>query len=360
MKTNNEPRANTISRRSMLKLAGAAVVAPMIWVPNAEAAQERVVIRSPGGAYDDIRRKLIYDPFTEQTGIRVIPVATTTGKLEAMLKSGNIEIDIIDNDDSVLLQWEDELAPLDYASFKFTDPADILPEYKHENYVGNFVYADVMGYNKEKWNKDNVPKTWADFWDYKKFPSTRALADIDTGGPNIEFALLADGVPVDKLYPLDLPRAFKSLSRIRPAIAKFWSSGALSVQMLSTREADLSSVWSTRILKGIENGAPLAINWNQHSVHVQAYSILKKAKNLENAQKLVDFCLSKDVQSKFSSLWNSGPVTKTAYEALTPELREKIPGGDRTREHGFLLDARWWAKNRSEVGKEWAKWALNA
>jgi putative spermidine/putrescine transport system substrate-binding protein len=357
MKTNNRQRTNAISRRSVLKLAGASMVAPMIWTRNAEAAQERVVIRSPGGAYDDIRRKLIYEPFTEQTGIRVIPVATTTGKLEAMLKSGNIEIDIIDNDDSVLLQWEDELAPLDYASFKFTDPADILPEYKHDNYVGNFVYADVMGYNQEKWNKDSVPKTWAEFWDYKKFPSTRALADIDTGGPNIEFALLADGVPVDKLYPLDLPRAF---SRIRPAIAKFWSSGALSVQMLSTREADLSSVWSTRILKGIENGAPLAINWNQHSVHAQAYSILKKAKNLENAQKLVDFCLSKDVQSKFSSLWNSGPVTKTAYEALTPELREKIPGGDRTREHGFLLDARWWAKNRSEVGKEWAKWALNA
>jgi len=165
---------------------------------------------------------------------------------------------------------------------------------------------------------------------------------------------------MDKLHPLDLPRSFASLARIKPAIAKFSSSGALSVQMLSTREADVSSVWSTRILKGIEIGSPLAINWNQHGVHVQAYSILKKARNQENAQKLIDFCLSQEVQSKFSSLWNSGPVTKTAYEALTPDLREKIPGGDRTREHGFLLDAKWWAKNRSEVGKEWAKWALQA
>src|SRR5690606_33110829 len=155
-------------------------------------------------------------------------------------------------------------------------------------------------------------------------------------------------------------RAFASLSRTKPAIAKFWSSGALSGQMLPTREADVSSVGSTRILKGIDSGSPLAINWNQHGVHVQAYSILKKARNQENAQKLIDFCLSQEVQSKFSSLWNSGPVTRTAYEALTPDLREKIPGGDRTREHGFLLDAKWWAKNRSEVGKEWAKWALQA
>src|SRR5690554_6822395 len=87
-----------ISRRSMLKMAGAALVAPSIWVKNAEAAQERVVIRSPGGAYDEIRQKLIYESFTKETGIRVVPVATTTGKLEAMLRSGNVVIDIIDND----------------------------------------------------------------------------------------------------------------------------------------------------------------------------------------------------------------------------------------------------------------------
>ncbi|MBN9091749.1 ABC transporter substrate-binding protein [Pandoraea pnomenusa] len=358
-KRHGEP-ITSMGRRSVLKLAGAAAIAPMIWVKNTEAAQETVVIRSPGGAYDEIRRKLIYDPFTAKTGIRVIPVATTTGKLEAMIKSGHLELDIIDNDDSVLLQWEDALAPLNYAGFKFTDPADILPEYKHDKYVGNFVYADVMGYNLGKWKQDTVPKSWADFWDFKKYPSTRALADMDSGAPNLEFALLADGVPMDKLYPLDLPRAFKALSRIKPGITKFWSSGALSVQMLSTREADLSSVWSTRILNGIANNAPLEINWNQHGVHVQAYAVLKKAKNFENAQKLVDFCLSKEVQSKFSALWNSGPVTKAAYESLTPALRDKIPGGDRTRQHGFLLDAKWWADNRAVVGKEWAKWSLNS
>src|SRR3546814_8465820 len=112
-----------------------------------------------------------------------------------------------------------------------------------------------MGYITVKINKDTVPHTWAYFWDYKRMPGARALASMDTGVPNIEFALLADGVPMDKLYPLDLPRAFKSLSRVKPGIVKFWSSGALSVQILSTRDADVSSVWSTRIVKGIENGA---------------------------------------------------------------------------------------------------------
>lgn len=352
--------AGRISRRSMLKLTGATLLAPAIWVKNAEAAQQRVVVRSPGGAYDEIRKKLIFEPFLKATGIRVVPVAMTSAKMEAMIRSGDFEIDVIDNDDSVLLQWEKELAPIAYDKFKFTDPADILPEYKHANYVGNFVYASVMGYNTGKFNSKTVPTDWAAFWDYKKIPGARALADMDTGGPDIEFALIADGVPMDKLYPLDLPRAFKSLSRVKPAISKFWTSGALSVQMLSTGDADVSSMWSTRILNGMQDGAPLAINWNQHAVHLQAYSVVKKAKNPENAQKFVDFCLSKEVQSKFSALWNSGPVTKAAYEALTPEMREKIPGGERTKQHGFLLDAAWWAKNRQTVGKEWAKWVLNS
>ena len=333
-----------VSRRTILKAAGASLVLPHIWIKNAEAAQERVVIRSPGGEYDQIRKKLIYDPFEKETGIRVVPVAMTTGRLQAMMMSGRIDVDVIDNLDSVLLQWEDELAPIEYDSFTFTNPDDILPEYKKSNYVGNFLYADVMGYNLEGFSASTVPQTWVDFWDYERIPGTRALADIDSGGPNIEFALLADGVPMDELYPLDLPRAFESMSRIKPGITNFWSSGALSVQMLSTREVDLSSGWSTRLLKGIENGAPLAINWNEHCVHVQAYSVLKKAKNYENAQKLVDFCLREEVQRQFSSLWTSGPVTQTAYEALTPELRDKIPGGDRTRDHGFVMDADWWAK----------------
>lgn len=349
-----------ITRRTVLKATGAALVMPHIWIKNAEAAQERVVIRSPGGEYDQIRKRLIYDPFTKETGIRVIPVAMTTGKLQAMMRSGNIEIDVIDNIDSVLLQFRDELAPIAYDKFVYTDPADILPDYKHPLYVGNFIYADVMAYNKEGFSASTVPQNWVEFWDYKGKPGTRALADIDSGGPNLEFALLADGVPMKQLYPLDIDRAFASFSKVKPGITKFWASGALSVQMLSTREVDVSSAWSTRVLKAIENGAPLAINWNDHIVHVQAYSVLKRAKNLENGQKLVDFCLREDVQKQFSSLWTSGPVTKTAYNALTDEIREKVPGGDRTRDHGIMMDAEWWAANRSAVVDAWSKWALQA
>lgn len=358
--TTKSNKSAAISRRTLLKASGVALAMPHLWIKDVMAAQERVVIRSPGGEYDSIRKKLIYDPFTKATGIQVVPVAVTAGKLNTMLRTGQVEVDVIDNADSVLLQWANDLAPIDYANFEFSDPADILPEYKHTLYVGNFIYADTMAYNLHAFNANSVPQDWVEFWDYKKIPGSRALADVDTGSPNIEFALLADGVPKDQLYPLDIERAYRAMSRIRPGITKFWASGALSAHMLTTREVDLSSAWSTRIQYAVNQGAPLAINWNQHLVHVQAYAILKRAKNFENAQKLVDFCLSHAVQTQFSRQWVSGPVTRTGYEALPQELRNNIPGGERTRTQGILLDAEWWAQNRTRVVRGWAHWALQS
>src|SRR5438309_6091061 len=47
------------------------------------------------------------------------------------------------------------------------------------------------------------PTTWAEFWDAKKFPGPRTLRAGVYGTGAYEEALLADGVPMDKLYPMD-------------------------------------------------------------------------------------------------------------------------------------------------------------
>jgi len=51
------------------------------------------------------------------------------------------------------------------------------------------------------------------FWDVKKFPGRRALRNHRS--PRWEAALMADGVAPDKLYPLDVDRAFKKLEEIQ-------------------------------------------------------------------------------------------------------------------------------------------------
>jgi spermidine/putrescine-binding protein len=105
----------------------------------------------------------------------------------------------------------------------------------------------VLGYSKEAFPDGKQPKSWVEFWDVAKFPGARMLEDMAAGTPNLEFALIADGVPMDKVYPIDIDRAFKLLSRIKPHIKKFWDTGALSAQMLADKEIVLGSIWNGRL-----------------------------------------------------------------------------------------------------------------
>jgi putative spermidine/putrescine transport system substrate-binding protein len=261
-----------LSRRSLMTATVSATLAtPWLWSSSGRAATQ-LAVRTPGGAYDDVKRETVYEPFRKATGIEIVPVAATVAKLLAMHKSGQMEVDLIDTGDDVLLQLDGAgaLVPIDYKAFKYADPNDIEASVRHKTFVGNFNYAMVMGYHTAAYPKGSEPKSWAEFWDIQKFPGPRTLADMASGAPDIEFALLADGVPMDKLYPLDIDRAFKVMTRIRPAITKFWDTGALSAQMLADKEVVLGGIWSTRIGVAIEKGASLGIQWNQNAVLGQA------------------------------------------------------------------------------------------
>lgn len=343
----------------MLSLGGASLAIPYLWSRRADAAGQ-VIVRTPGGAYDSIRRTTVYEPFEKATGIHVVPVAATVAKLLAMFKAGQVGLDVIDTGDDPLYQLETHgvLEPMPYDQFKFTNPADIEAAYKRQYLVGNFVYASVLGYNTTTIPKGNEPNSWAEFWDLKKFPGPRMLAGMGSGIPNLEFALIADGVPMDKLYPLDIPRAFHSLSRVRPKIKKFWDTGALSAEMLSDKEVFMGSIWHTRLYAAVASGAPLAAQWNQNMIQIQAFSIVKGARHPEAARQYIDYCVSADVQARFAKAYNVGPVNSKSFSMLPAEFVDSVAGGPKLGPLGFLLDAKWWADNRPKVTEYWDKWIL--
>jgi putative spermidine/putrescine transport system substrate-binding protein len=51
----------------------------------------------------------------------------------------------------------------------------------------------------------------------RRFPGPRSLRNHPVD--NLEFALLADGAAMDKLYPIDMDRAFRKLDEIRQHVA---------------------------------------------------------------------------------------------------------------------------------------------
>lgn len=348
---------NKFSRRSFLAAGSAGFLAtPWVWTKAFAATQ--LAVRTPGGAYDDIKKETVYEPFKKATGIEIVPVAATVSKLLAMHKSGQMEVDLIDTGDDVLLQLEaaGALIPIDYKKFKYTDVNDVEASVRHKFFVGNFNYAMVMGYNTGNFTKGKEPKSWTEFWDTKAFPGPRMLADMASGAPDIEFALLADGVPMDKLYPLDIERAFKVMSRIRSSIPKFWDTGALSAQMLSDKEVVLGSIWSTRLGASIDKGAPLGIQWNQNAVLGQAYGIPVGGKNPDAALQFVDFSVSGEIQSNWMKQYKATPVNQKAYASASPDLIDPATKLPWTKSKGYVRDIQWWADNRPKVNAAWTRW----
>ena len=347
-------------RRLFTAASALTVAAPFIWTRKARAA-EQLIVRTPGGVFDDVKRETVYEPFRKETGIEVIPVAATNAKLMAMMKSGQNELDVIDIGDSTLLELErsNYLMPIDYGTFKYTNPADIDPIVKRKFQIGSFIYAMLLAYNTKAIKPGSEPKSWAEFWDIKKFPQRRTLPDMASGTPSLEFALLADGVPMDKLYPIDIDRAFKSMSRVRSAIPKFWDTGALSSTMVADNEVAMGALWSTRVQVAMDQGAPLGVQWNQNALLAQALGVPVGAKNVAGAMKYIDYSSSPDVQARWLNKYKAIPVNTKAYGATSKDVIDPATKTPYTRSKGFLLDINWWADNREKVGAYWAKWIVS-
>ena len=348
------PPLSTVSRRAIV--AGA-LATPLIW--RRAAAAPPLVVRTPGGIYDDIMRRSVYTEFTKATGIEVVTAPAPMTKLIAMYKAGGAEFDVLDTGDGGLLTLErmGALVPIDYASWKYGKTDEFVKELRFPYRIANYTYATVISYNKDSFATKH-PTDWVQFWDTKAFPGPRTLPDLASGQAPLEFALIADGVSKDKLYPLDLPRAFKVLTRLRESIPKFWDTGALSAQLMSDKEVVLGGLWSGRVQSIIDKGAPLGIEWNQNMIQVQAYGIPKNARDLKQSQLFVDFASQASVQVGYARELRYGPANLKSFDLIPKDLLEIMPGGPKYSAMGFYQDITWWEDNRDSVNKAWSAWVL--
>ena len=349
-----------LTRRAWLR--GAAAVAatttgPFVWTRRASAAG-KVVIRTIGGAYEEAVTKAIFEPFTKATTIEVVKAPATLGKVLAMFEAGAMELDVVDAGELGMLSLSQKgaLEKINYKVWKLANPEDM--DHRRDDMVADIYFSTVLGYNNQVFPGGKHPKSWTEFWDVKKFPGPRTLTDLAAGAIDVEFALLADGVSKDKLYPIDLDRAFKSLDRVRPAIRKFWDTGALSAQMLADKEVVLGSIWNGRLQAIADKGAPLAIEWNEAALQVQFWGPTKGAKNAENAQRFIEFACQPQLQAALAALIPYGPTNKQAFKHIPADIANRLPSSPEHKPKAFLHNAQWWADNRSKVSERWSQWLL--
>jgi putative spermidine/putrescine transport system substrate-binding protein len=274
-----------------------------------------------------------------------------------MVDTGNVEQDIvqIDRSEVILLEKQgDYWEPIDYSLFD-TDNIDETHRYKYS--VDMLPYATVIGYRNDVFAEG--PSGQFDFWDVEKFPGPRST-EAGSGGvlPFLEAALIADGVSMDEVYPIDIQRAYASLARIKPDVVKFWEAGAQPAQMLTDNEAVMVHSWNGRMYAIQQEDAPVTVQWNEAMLATDVWTIPKGAANAENAQKFIAFITLPVSQARLSYLIPYGSVNKASAELMTPEQLENLPTAPAYLEKMFVKDIDWWVENRDAVTDRWNEWIL--
>ena len=321
-----------------------------------------VIIAEWGGSLGDALKKAYYEPFEMETGIKVIQASGPDPvKTKAMVDSGNVEWDIVEHSMMEILN----LGPggyfeeIDYSVFDKETLDNIPAEFKHKLGIGGFVWSNVLAYSTEAFPGDNHPHGWQDFWNVQKFPGPRSL-ESGSGGdpPPFEYALMGDGVPANKVYPIDIDRAFESLKVIEPHIVKWWTGGAQPGQMLVDGEVVMTNAFSGRIVRLKLDGAPVDIDYYQGLASVDFWLVPKGAPNKENAMKLLAFMSKAKPQAEFAKAIPYGPVNQKAYDYIEDDLARLLPSHPDNLKGQLLLSHEWWSKNRESAQELWTDWAI--
>jgi len=309
-----------------------------------------------GGAVEQVTRKTVVEPFEKATGIKVIVTTYPDfAKVKAMVETKNVEWDVVDLEETMLYRAAKAglLEPIDYS---LMDTKNHIPKTIHPYGLGLNYWAGILAYNKTKFPGDSGPKSWADFWDVKRFPGTRSL--FKKPFCTLEIALLADGVPKDKLYPLDVDRAFKSLDRIKPHISVWWEKGAQPPQLLTDKEVDMCYAYSGRIVTIKREGVPVELVWNQGLLNLDYWVIPKGAKNKKEGMQFIAFHTQPQIQANYGMGITYGPPNKKAWDFIDAKMAGEIAGNPALFDRTIDVDGKWWAENEERVLKRWNEWMI--
>ena len=352
----------TPSRRDLILATAALGATPLLGrAARAEAALEKtLVIRTTGGVFEAALKRNFFDPFSQATGVKVIPVAASYGdmmaKAKAMQAAGNVEWDIISPQFTELDQLSDMLVDLGDCGAMPNVAGQGMPGSCGQYGVLYLTGGQVLAWDPELY-KDKTPQDWADFWDVKTFPGRRALPNTGSPWANLMVALIADGVPADKLFPLDLDRAFKKLDEIKPHVAVWWRTGNQSQQMWRGGDIAMSLMWSGRAYAAKHSGTKL--DWTYHNAVADfgAWGILKDAPHPNAARAFINFYMTQpEHHAAFGREMGYSTPNRASAQLLTEAEKKELISSPEVLNGIIRVDSKWLAAHRAEVLERWNKW----
>jgi putative spermidine/putrescine transport system substrate-binding protein len=324
-----------LSRRHLLTAAAALGITP------ARAAVPDVVLCNWGGDAIKAMTEAFVLPYEKATGGKMVIDGSgpANGKLRAMVEAKHVTWDICDSGVAGIgeLGPLGLLEPIDYS---IVDRSRILPEFGYKYGVVNYMFSTVLAWDTKQVKTTPTP---ADFFDLKKFPGKRMIRKDSQG--MFELALIADGVPIDKLYPLDQARALKKIASIKDELL-YWTTGAQSQDLLRSGEAVMGWLWHTRanLLKNDTKGR---IDWSFNGGLIQPGLWTVPKGNPAGKQAMVAIATLQAVPGQISLLgaMGNGPANPAAASDVPKDLAALDPGSPANLAVQARINAPWYEAN---------------
>ncbi|WP_137933677.1 ABC transporter substrate-binding protein [Mesorhizobium comanense] len=345
-----------LARTSLIALAAATACIAM----GRAALADELSIMASGGAWQDAQRKAWFEPFTKETGTKILEqeYLGDLGKVKAMVDTGNVPIDLVTVETATVLQGCDAgiLERLDYSKI---GPRDKFIEGSALDCgVGLDAYGDILAYDPTVLKE--APTSVLDLFDTKKFPGKRAMRKFPA--QNLEWALMADGVAPADVYkvlatPEGVDRAFKKLDTIKKDIV-WWDAGAQPAQLLASQEVVMTTAWNGRIQNAIDTDKkPFKIVWNNQILEYDMIAIPKGAKNPDAAYKYLAYISKPENNAKLASYITYGPVRTDAASFVAPDALPKLPNAPDHLAGAYLVaDTEFWGDYGEDLVKRFNAW----
>lgn len=337
--------------RKLLLLAAISVVSTAGL--STGALSQEITVVSFGGSYQEAQSKALFQPAAKALGIKIKEETyTSIADLRLKVKAGAVTWDVVTSGSGSAARAGAEgiLEKLDY---KVIDTSDFYPGLAQEYCVGGDVFSTVLAWNTKTYG-DNGPKSWADFWDVKKFPGKRAYRKSVAGA--LEPALMADGVPPEKVYevlsaPGGIERAINKIKELKPHIAVWWASGAQHAQLMKDGEVDMTTGWNGRFDVAAKDGAKVAYTFNQALLDYDCYAVAKGAPNQDLAMKFIAEISKPQYQAEFTKYITYGPTNKKAYYLGTIDAAyaKKLPSHPDNVAKQLPINLDWYIKHEADA-----------
>jgi putative spermidine/putrescine transport system substrate-binding protein len=324
------------------------------------AAAQGITAVNYGGATGAAQKAAWTEPYAKASGnpVQALEYTGDQAKVKAMVEAKKVTWDIVEVEAPDVGRGCQEglYEKLDWNVIG--QKADLLPGSVTPCGLGGYIWSTVLGYNAD--TVKGTPSGWSDFWDVKKYPGKRGMRK--EARYNLEFALMADGVPAVEVYKVlatkaGVDRAFKKMDEIKPYI-QWWEAGAQPPQFLVAGDVVMSTVYNGRIDAAQREGRTnLRISWSQSIYEMDYYVIPKGSPNKAAAEKFLAYMVSPDAQAAFSKQIAYGPVNREALKKLDKKTLDALPNSAQNGKEAISGNFQFWVDQGDALEQRFTAWA---